>query len=106
MYKAAVMGDMDSIYGFACLGLETFPVKSKEESEKTFKKLSNGNYAVIYITESCAELIEEEIEKVAENPLPAVILIPGVSGNTGKGLSSVKKSVEQAVGSDILFGNE
>ena len=39
-----------------------------------------------------------------ESLLPAVILIPGVSGNTGKGIEGVKKSVEQAVGSDILFG--
>jgi len=66
MYKAAVMGDMDSIYGFACLGLETFPVKGKEESEKTFKKLCGGNYAVIYITEGCADLIEEEIVLLEE----------------------------------------
>ena len=35
---------------------------------------------------------------------PAVILIPGISGNTGDGLNAVKKSVEQAVGSDIIFG--
>lgn len=27
-----------------------------------------------------------------------------VSGNTGAGVNGVKKTVEQAVGSDILFG--
>ena len=106
MYKAAVMGDIDSIYGFSCLGLEIFPVKEKAEIEKTFKRLTDGSYAVIYITESCAGQIEEEIEKTADMLLPAVILIPGVSGNTGKGLAAVKKSVEQAVGSDILFGGK
>ena len=37
---------------------------------------------------------------------PAVIAIPGVKGNTGIGISGVKKSVEQAVGSDILFSND
>ena len=73
------------------------------------RKLISGPEGIFICNECvelCAELIEEEIEKVAENPLPAVILIPGVSGNTGKGLSAVKKSVEQAVGSDILFGDE
>ena len=35
-------------------------------------------------------------------PLPAVVPIPGISGNTGLGLRQVKRSVEQAVGSDIL----
>ena len=52
-----------------------------------------------------AQLLEEEIEKVRENLVPAVILIPGISGNTGKGIMSVKKSVEQAVGSDIIFND-
>ena len=31
---------------------------------------------------------------------------PGASGNTGQGLAAVKKSVEQAVGSDIIFGGQ
>ena len=60
---------------------------------------------MIYITESLAAQIEHEIEKLREQVVPAVILIPGVSGNTGKGIESVRKSVEQAVGSDILFSN-
>ena len=41
----------------------------------------------------------------AESLLPSIILIPGISGNTGAGIENVKKSVEQAVGSDILFSN-
>ena len=51
-----------------------------------------------------AAQIEEEIEQYRENTLPAIIQIPGVSGNTGAGVNGVKKTVEQAVGSDILFG--
>ncbi|MBR3242938.1 MAG: V-type ATP synthase subunit F, partial [Parasporobacterium sp.] len=31
MYKIAVLGDRDSIYGFATLGLETFPVSNADE---------------------------------------------------------------------------
>ena len=30
MYKIAVIGDYDSIYGFATLGLGIFPVKDRE----------------------------------------------------------------------------
>ena len=36
MYKVAVVGDYDSIYGFAALGLETFPVSDVKETEKYF----------------------------------------------------------------------
>lgn len=103
MHKIAVIGDKDSIYGFSALGLSVFPANDAETGAKLIKKLANDNYAVIYITEALADLISDEIEKLSEAPLPAIILIPGVSGNTGKGILSVKKSVEQAVGSDIIF---
>ena len=107
MYKGvAVIGDRDSIYGFASIGLSIFPVANAEEGAKTFKQLCKGEYAVIYITEALAAEIEEEIEKTTGSFYPAVILIPGVYGNTGRGLAEVRKSVEKAVGSDILFGNK
>lgn len=105
MYKIAVIGDYDSIYGFAALGLDTFPVSGSQETEETFRRLAVGNYAVIYITEAAAAVIRKVIDRFRENVFPSVILIPGVSGNTGAGIEGVKKSVEQAVGSDILFGN-
>ena len=44
----------------------------------------------------------EEIERYASKPLPAIVPVPGVRGNTGLGLDSVSKFVEKAVGSDIL----
>ncbi len=107
MYKGvAVIGDRDSIYGFASIGLSIFPVIGYEDGLKIFKNLCKGEYAVIYITEALAAELEEEIEKVSENLTPAVILIPGVYGNTGRGLAQVRKSVEKAVGSDILFGDK
>ncbi|MDO4621934.1 MAG: V-type ATP synthase subunit F [Eubacteriales bacterium] len=106
MYKIAVLGDYDSIYGFAALGLDTFPVTETVESAKTLHRLAAGEYAVIYITEELAARIQSEIEKYKDRMLPAIIQIPGSFGNTGKGVEGVKKSVEQAVGSDILFSGD
>lgn len=97
------MGDRDSIYGFAALGLDTFPVTDPVEASKKLRQLAEGEYAVVYITESLAAQIEAEIDRYRLAPLPAIIPIPGVSGNTGMGIRNVKKSVEQAVGSDIIF---
>ena len=79
MYKIAVVGDYDSIFGFAALGLDT--------------------------TEKLAAELTHEIEKYQEQVTPAIIQIPGIAGNTGAGVAGVKKSVEQAVGSDIIFGS-
>ena len=64
------------------------------------------DYAVIYITESLKAEIEDTIAKYKDQRLPAIIPIPGVSGNTGQGMVDVKRLVEQAVGSDIIFNNE
>jgi V/A-type H+-transporting ATPase subunit F len=106
MYKVAVIGDRDSIYGFAALGLETYPVSEKEEAAKILKTLAEAEYAVIYITESLQAELETETDRYVTNYLPAIIPIPGISGNTGKGIRNVKKSVERAVGSDIIFNND
>ena len=103
MNSIAVLGDRDSIYGFAALGLNTFFASTREEIARCFHNLCRGDYGVIYITEAAAAAIPDEIEAVKEQTLPAVILIPGAWGNTGAGISGVKNSVEKAVGSDILF---
>ena len=105
MYRVAVLGDRESIYGFAALGLDVFFVAEDDDPEAIFKKLTQSDYAVIYITEHLAESLEEEIKVFSYKPSPAIIQIPGVFGNTGKGMSNVKNSVEKAVGSDIIFND-
>lgn len=106
MYKIAVLGDYDSIYGFATVGLETFPVDDAQEAAVKLKRLVENQYAVIYITEGLASQIKREIEHYKDQMIPAIIQIPGIKGNTGAGVLNVKKSVEQAIGSDILFGDD
>lgn len=105
MYKLCVMGDRDSIYGFAALGLDTFPIEDTESGVRTLKRIADGDYAVIYITEALQKELKSEIDKYRDQIIPAIIPIPGVSGNTGAGIADVKKMVEQAVGSDIIFNN-
>ena len=94
MYKIAVVGDYDSIFGFAALGLDTFPVSSRKEAEEKLEALAGNQYGIIYITEDVAAECEKVIEKFKEQLLPAVILIPGVSGNTGNGVLGAKQPVE------------
>ena len=105
MYKIAVLGDYDSIFGFAALGLDTFAVQTREEAAEKLHQLAQGGYGIIYITEKLAAELTHEIEKYQEQVTPAIIQIPGIAGNTGAGVAGVKKSVEQAVGSDIIFGS-
>lgn len=106
MYRIAVVGDYDSIYGFATLGLEIHVVTDQSMVASTVKHLAEENCAVIYITEAAAAQIPELVDYYRTRLTPAIIQIPGISNNTGAGILGVKDSVKQAVGSDILFGDE
>ena len=90
MYKIAVIGDYDSIYGFATLGLSICPVKTREETRDKLKQLAEGEYGIIYITEKAAAELGSALDEYRERVLPAIIQIPGVSGNTGAGVEGVK----------------
>lgn len=102
MYKIAVLGDKDSIYGFAALGLKIFPCEESKEAFHKLKQLVKENYGIIYMTEAFYSELGEELEEYRSMMTPAVIPIPGVSGNTGIGMRDVSRSVEKAVGSDII----
>ena len=102
MYKIAVMGDKDSIYGFAALGMTIFPTEDGQDAAKILNQLAGNDFGIVYITEKLAAEISEEIEKYRFKSKPAIILIPGITGNTGAGMADVNKSVEKAVGSNIL----
>lgn len=102
MHRVAVLGDMESIQGFAAVGLDIFPCDDAAEAPALFRRLTGGGYGVIYVTEALMEPLDREIRKTEEQMVPAVIPIPGVRGNTGVGARRLHEAVERAVGSDIL----
>ncbi len=107
MTKIAVVGDADSIRGFAAVGLDTYPCSpEKSEVAALLRRLAGENYGIIYITEDVFSAAEGEAERYDDRPTPAIIPIPGVGGGTGAGMRRVRDSVEKAVGSDIVFGED
>ena len=91
MYKIAVLGERESVMGFAALGLAVFRLTRQSDA-----------YAIIYVTETYAEALHAQIEKYASSVTPAVILIPGAGGCKGLGMNALNAAVERAVGSNIL----
>ena len=102
MYKIAVIGDRDSIYGFASLGLSVYPCDDSEDSMSIIKNLVKNNFGIIYITENLYNDLGESLDRYREMTVPAIIPIPGLNGNTGVGMSEVSRFIEKAVGSDII----
>ncbi len=101
-YQIAVLGDKDSVLGFKALGLATFPVENADEARVTLHRIARENYAVIYLTETLAAPLEQDIARYKDELTPAIILIPGKEGSLGIGMRNIKKAVERAVGADIL----
>ncbi len=100
MYKVAVIGDADSICGFSAIGMTAVAVSDEKEALEKLRSLDPSVFAVVFVTENVYGRISEEYER--ENAIPAVIPIPGTTGNTGAGMRDVSKFVEMAVGSDII----
>ncbi len=101
-YRLAVLGDFASVLGYRTLGFEVRCADNKEEGERELSALAKEGFAVIYVTEQLATEISEEIDKYKDMAIPAIILIPGRDGSLGIGMKNVSRSVERAVGADIL----
>lgn len=101
-WKIAVLGDRESVLGFKALGLNVFPAETVEEAKAVLHALAKEDYAVVYLTEQYAAEMEAEVARYKDELTPAVILIPGKGGSLGIGMENVKRSVERAVGADIL----
>lgn len=105
MYKIGVLGDYDSICAFAALGLDTVSCSDSKDAEIKLKNMALSDYGVIYITEQYFEELSEEILAYREKLTPAIVPIPSVKGSKGIGRARMKKFVEQAVGSDIIYND-
>lgn len=103
MAKICVLGDSESIKGFAALGLEIFICEDDSSADEIFKRLCNEGYGVIFITEHLCQVLERDIEKVDRQISINIVPIPGVGKNNGIGVGRLKAAVEKAVGSDIIF---
>ena len=59
MYKIAVLGDYNSIYGFAALGLDTFPVEDPAEGKEV--KVNQLTYNG-FIAEGASQSAEKDAD--------------------------------------------
>jgi V/A-type H+-transporting ATPase subunit F len=106
MYKIGIIGDRDSVLGFKAVGLDVFPCTMADEAKKILHRIVKEDYAIVFITESLAKDTIEAIDQYKERKIPAIVPIPGMDGNYGVGFEKLKKSVERAIGADILFGGD
>ena len=104
MYKIGIIGERDSVLAFMALGFSVHEAADAENAGKILHELvKSGEYATIFLVENYAVKLEEEIARYKDLPLPAITVIPGMTGSTGYGMANIRSAVERAVGADILF---
>ena len=106
MHRVGVIGDRDSVLGFKAVGVDVFPCGGTDEAKNTLHKIAVKDYAIIFITERFAKDMIKDIDRYKNEKLPAIAPIPGRDGSYGVGFERLKKSVERAVGVDVLFGGD
>lgn len=103
MYKIAVVGDKESIFGFSSIGIDIYPAYEEKEIEQIISKLIDENYAIIYVTENMWLKAEKYLEKLQKNNIPAIVSIPSNTGSLNYGEKRIKDMVQKAVGIEINF---
>ena len=102
----AVLGDAESIKGFSAVGLDIYPFDEETDVTVLLRRIADSDrYAVIYLTETVYHASDKVRARYEDRLTPAIIPIPGVTGNQGTGVKRLSAFVEKAVGSDIIFNN-
>ena len=106
MSKLAIIGEKDAVLAFKSLSIDVFPATEADDAAKALRNCAKEGYAIVYITEQVASLIEETIDEYKTTPFPVVIPIPGSRGSLGIGIAGLHRNVEKAVGVDILINEK
>ena len=101
MAKVGVLGRRADTALFRALGVDTVFAETAQEAETAFEALLREDYAVLYVTEEWFTLLRERIAALAEQALPAVILLPGRAGGGSAAADALEEAVKRAVGADI-----
>jgi len=106
MRKVAVVGDVTSVAGFRPLGFGVFGVERPADARDVWPRLIAGEYAVVFVTEPVYAAIEDLVREVADEPLPAVTVIPGAGSAGGVGGAKLSRAIERALGTKMPIGEE
>ena len=70
MYKIAVLGDAQSVQGFAALGLQVCPAENAEQARPILHRLAKEDTAIIYVTEQLAAGLTAELKPLPQSSYP------------------------------------
>ncbi len=100
--KIAAIGENDVMLIFKAVGVEIFPVEKTDEAIDVLNRLIKTGYGIIFITESLALSMDEQIKKYISLPLPSIVIIPGLKERNQYALKFLRNSIIKAIGVDVM----
>ncbi len=106
MSKVAFVGEERIGYLFRSFDFTMFPVKTGEEAIGKIKEIyKSKKFDVIITTEDFAVSLGEFMQEKTD-VMPVIFVLPSPKHYEGLGIQWIRKSVEKAVGIDILSNKE
>lgn len=102
MLKLGVIGDYNTVLTFKTAGIQGVYPKGREEARRALTDMSDGSFAVVFVTENFVDDLGDLLEAGQSKSIPAIILIPGQNGSQQLGLQHIKDNMEKAVGVNLL----
>lgn len=96
--KIAIIGFNDLVEIFKIFGVDTFSVENDAQALEVFNNLSEKDYKLIIILESVSRKILDQKTK------KRILVLPDTFSNFNLGMEIIRKSIEKALGVDILEG--
>jgi V/A-type H+-transporting ATPase subunit F len=89
--------------GFQLSGVDVEECDAPEDALKKLRRFKEeGTYSLIFVDEGLAESILIDVERMNEDPVPAIVLLPNPAQPKNVAQEKMRGLMIKAIGSDIL----
>ncbi len=107
--KIAAFGESDIMLIFKAIGADVFAVSdstSTDTAEARLRQLVSEGYGIIFMTESVAARLDTMIKYYSNQPVPSIVVIPGLGKRNNYALNQLRTAIIKAVGADVMAQEE
>lgn len=101
--QIAYVGPTGAGLGFQLTGIAVFESASPDQMLTELRRLvREAEFGIVFVDEGLAEPHLEQIAKMNEEPLPAIILLPNPANPRNVAAQNLQQLMVRAIGSDIF----
>ncbi|MCJ7665408.1 MAG: hypothetical protein MUO59_01565 [Actinobacteria bacterium] len=103
--KIAAFGESDIMLIFKAIGADVFAVSDSTPivtAEARLKQLVSEGYGIIFMTETLAARLDPMIKYYSNQPVPSIVVIPGLGIRNNYAVKQLRTAIIRAVGADVM----